>query len=266
MQDHLLNLPGIRWWRKRRFDAAFAEGWAGSHRGIFETFDQARQSAPPTKPVGFDNAGPAAMYQEWHSRTRPSDYPVLFWLAEWLRAGARRVFDLGGHVGISYYAFGPYLRFDPGLRWTVLEVEATRRAGAALALERGVDAQLSFVSELSAASGADILLAAGSLQFIDGPGLGTSLRSLKERPRWVLINKTPLTPGKTFVTLQNASTAFVPCRITNADEFIADLTGAGYRLVDRWENADMGCLLPMEPERSVRCHSGLAFERTDPGP
>jgi hypothetical protein len=69
--------------------------------GSFESFAAAEAGAPPSKTVGYDNAPADAFYSR---QVASYDYPGLFWLGRSLDAGMRRIFDLGGHVGIKDYA------------------------------------------------------------------------------------------------------------------------------------------------------------------
>jgi len=51
--------------------------------------------------------------------------------------------------------------------------------------------------------------------------------------------------------------------VFNRQDFIAEVEGQGYRLLDNWFNADCACELPLNPERNVKWYSGLLFERQD---
>lgn len=259
--ERILRLPVVRQWYAHRFEKAFAKDWVGSFRGVYGTFAEARAAAPTTKPIGFDSVDGAAMYPDRFDRIVPADYPSMFWLERAFREGARSVFDLGGHVGISYYGFSRYVNYPEGLRWTVFDVPAVVEAGARIAREKGVAETLHFTHQVSDASGCDVLLAAGSLQYVETPTFAQVLASLPEKPRAVLLNKTPLTAQPGFVTLQNIGTAYCPYIIFNAQELIGSIEAQGYRLKDRWENADIYCNLPLNPERSVKWYSGILFER-----
>ncbi|HWA70720.1 MAG TPA: TIGR04325 family methyltransferase [Polyangiaceae bacterium] len=261
MMERLFQLPLVKNLYAARFERAFARNWVGAFRGIYRDFAEARASAPDTKPLGYDHDGPAAMYTERFDRIVPADYPVVFWLDYALRNGAREVFDLGGHVGLLFYGFRKYLSYPASFRWNVLDVATVVRAGTELAQLKGVAETLTFTEQFQDAANADLLLASGSLQYIESPSFAESVGSLAKKPQYILINKTPLTEKEPFVTLQNIGTAFCPYLIFNARSFIESIEALGYRLRDRWENADVSCRLPLNPERNIDRYTGLFFER-----
>jgi putative methyltransferase (TIGR04325 family) len=108
-------------------------------------------------------------------RIYPYDYPVLFWLLPILPA-AKRVFDIGGHIGVHYYGYQRYLPFPAELKWEVCEVPSIAKTGAELARQKGMH-NLVFTSDFAGAEGADILLAAGSLQYIESPRIEVLCRN-----------------------------------------------------------------------------------------
>ena len=82
--------------------------------GVFDTFEEAAASAPPTRPLGYDNPESAALYLK-RLRIDDYDYPALFWLSQSLSEGMRGVADIGGSVGIKYFAFGRFLKLPPDM-------------------------------------------------------------------------------------------------------------------------------------------------------
>jgi putative methyltransferase (TIGR04325 family) len=224
---------------------------------MFASFAEAAQSAP-TASLGYDSPEAASMYRDRLERPFAADYPVLYWLHRWLPA-VRHVLDLGGHVGVSYYAFRPYLAEAAAMRWTVSDVPAVMAAGRALAEERGAS-ELQFADELSATDPAELFLAAGSLQYLETP-LSTILRSLRALPRYVLVNKLPTHATRGFVTLQHIGVSYCPYRITAAGAVAADLGALGYREVDNWTNPELTCIVPFEPTAAPITYRGCAFER-----
>jgi putative methyltransferase (TIGR04325 family) len=235
----------------RRFSA-----WPGAYRGVFSSFEAARASAPLDRPVGFDHEALTHLYDSRADKVFPSDYPVLFWL-ERLLPEVSSVFDWGGHIGVSYYAYARYLRFPAGFSWRVGEVPAVVEEGRRVAAQRGA-AALRFTADLADGDGADVFLANGSLQFIETP-LAESLARYVRLPPHLLVNKLPAYDGETFVTLENTVHAFNPKRVVNRTDFVSSITGAGYELVDSWENPDMSMRLPLHRDRSVPAYSGFYF-------
>lgn len=250
-------------WRRRRYDRLFESATdMALWRGAYASFAEAAAAAPRTRPLGYDNPAPAQMYRgAYLERVFPRDYPVLFWLRRLMAAGASDVFDFGGHVGTKFYAYRRYLEHPLGLRWTVYDVPAVRQAGAALAAQRGDAQALRFADSPAAASGCDVLLAIGSLQYVETT-LGSLLRDLPQRPAHVLVNEFTAYPGRSVVTLQSVGTAFCPYKFVNRDEFVQDVLAAGYALVDSWSNPEKSCRVPFEPGLVIEAQQGFYFRRT----
>ncbi|MCC6245611.1 MAG: methyltransferase, TIGR04325 family [Gemmatimonadaceae bacterium] len=253
----IFNLPPLRAMRKARFQRRFATpAGGGACRGVFNTFADAARSAPPTAAVGYDSPDAGAMYRDRLDRLFPSDYPAVYWLRRW-GTSLQHVVDLGGHVGVSYYAFRVYLEPSTLPAWTVCDVPAVVTAGRALAVQRDA-ADLSFVERLDECAAASVLFAAGSLQYLEQP-LPELLHQLPALPPFVLVNKLPTHATRTFVTLQHIGVGYCPYRITAADALIEQLAPLGYRLLDRWSNPDLTCVVPFEDDTAPISYSGFAF-------
>ena len=233
----------------------FARGWQGSCFGVFADFAAANGAAPGNKPLGFDCPEYAAEFQDRLARVFSYDYPILFWLAPLLRENIQ-IFDLGGHVGMHFYVYSKYLSFPRRLGWTVCDLPEITRRGEDLARQRGASG-LSFTNRLEAAESCDILIAAGSLQYIESPSLSVLLSGLTSKPRHLILNKVPLYDGKQFVTLQNGGAAFHPQYIFNRREFVDSLAAIGYQVKDTWNVEARPGRIPLHPERSFPYHSGL---------
>ena len=82
MIDGALELPGLAGWRRRRFDAIFANGgYGGEFRGVHRTPAECEAAMPKTSmPAGYDNEAMAAAYRDRLDRVYPADYPMLLWL------------------------------------------------------------------------------------------------------------------------------------------------------------------------------------------
>jgi putative methyltransferase (TIGR04325 family) len=258
----------VRAYRVARFERAFARSTVTAlHRGVYRSFAEAIADAPRTMPSSYDNEASAAMYRERLSRVYPSDYPVLFWMTS-IWTDVRRVFDFGGHVGIAFYAYAKYLRYPIDLRWTVLDVPSVIEQGQRLAAQRR-EHRLSFTRDLESAEGADVFLSAGSLQYIEEP-LHSIISRIRRRPRHVIVNRTPIYDGESFVTLQNNGTAICPYNVFNYQAFVGSMDRLGYELVDRWENCDPGvsCWVAFRPEKSVSQYTGmyLRLRSVEPSP
>lgn len=254
------DAPPLVMLRRWRYDSYFATATGVNlFRGVFADFAEAARSAPATKPIGYDNPDAAAMYRDRVARVYPGDYPVLFWLSRCLpEIGS--IFDFGGHVGLSYYAYQRLLPLRRDLRWTVCDLPHVARAGEALARERGASG-LAFTTEVADGSGCDLFLANGSLQYLEPP-LAALLATMAVPPRRLIVNLLPLCEGDGFVTLQNIGSAFCPYRIQNRQAFVAGVRSAGYELVDEWQNAEKSCRIPFDERRSLGFYTGMLFSRT----
>jgi putative methyltransferase (TIGR04325 family) len=255
------HLPVVRQLLEADYDRRFEGDMLGAFRGVYDSFEAALASAPATKPTGFDLPEIAEfdLLRTRSERVFSYDYPVLFWLRPLLAPG-RVVFDFGGHIGVHFYGYQRYLDFPADLRWLVCELPSLLKPGEKLAREKGATG-LGFTADRRDADGADVLLAAGVLQYVDRPGLADSLARLARPPRHLLLNKLPLTEGAGFVTLQNGGPHFVALHVFNRTDFIASITGLGYELVDSWEDRVHRCDIPFHPDRSVPWYSGLYFHR-----
>lgn len=226
-------------------------------RGVYASFAEAVAAAPRTKPTGYDSAGAGNWYQDKLTGVQLEDYPVLFWL-ERAFADSRTVFEIGGHVGVAYYGFSKLVRYPDGHQWTILDVPSVADAGRKLAASRGVT-NLHFASDASGGDGAEIVLAAGALQYLER-GLADILSGWKQKPKHILINVTPVYDGPAFVTVQNVSSAYCAYRIFNRQELIDGLDAIGYSLVDSWSKP-RPLRVPGRPDRSFDRYSGFYFRR-----
>ena len=257
--DGIANLPGLRQMRRRRFDEAFAAGQrVGCCRGLYETAAEAAKHAPPTRPLGYDNDAAAEMYRDRLSRVYPSDYPMMVWLENAFAAGARTVYDLGGHIGIAYYAYQRVITFPDDLSWTVHDVPAVLESGRREALQRDPTGRLKFSERVDAASGMDVLFTAGCLQYLEET-LAQRLAPLHDKPSWLFVNLLPLHERHAYWTVQSIGTAFCPYRIQHTKTFFAELEALGYEVLDTWENVDKSCWIAFEPEHSLDRYQGAAL-------
>lgn len=259
--EPLKRLPLIRTWRDRRRAAWFLsdEGFTSSY-GVFSSFAEARAWLPPS--CEFDQEALADEYlQVRMHRVYAYDYPVIHWLDRAFAGGARRVLDLGGSIGVHYYAYRPRMAYPASLRWTVFEVPAIVRVGRALAGQCDSAGSLRFIDTLGvAALEADAWLSSGALQYMESAQPGVLLAACPRRPLHLLFNKLPLYPREDFVTVQNiGEDAYAPYYVYNRERFIAAVERHGYRLVDAWDVPERRMELPGHPERSFRCYSGLYF-------
>ena len=252
-----------RHYQELEYERQFAgDNGYGCFRGVYETFEEAILSAPKTKTIGYDNSELAQEYQhcaELKTVVYSYDYPVLFWLNSIFNINQNNLnlFDFGGNVGTHFYAYKKYLKYPSSLKWLVCELPAIVKAGKELAEKRGY-LDLAFTNKFEEASGKDVFLASGSIQYVED--LGQSLSSLAEKPKHLLINVLPLYDGHQFVTLQNGGQVFYPSYIFNKTDFINSIKNIGYEMVDIWKDRFFQCIIPFHPEKSGSLYHGLYFK------
>ncbi|SCK17107.1 putative methyltransferase, LIC12133 family [Variovorax sp. HW608] len=257
-----LEGPLTRWllmrWRRKQF---LSSAGFGCYFGAYSSFEEARQYLPPSP--GFDEE---ALTEE-HVTIRTNrifayDYPMLWWLSSAFGSGAKSILDIGGSVGVHFYAYRPWLRYPPELRWTIVEVPAVERVGRRLAAEREATS-LDFCTDLLEAvsrTGASIWISAGALQYLAPPSLSVLLHTCSRHPGHILLNKLPLFDGDDFVSAQNlGESCFSPVHIFNRVRFVESILAEGYVLKDQWAVYERSFYLPGYPERSFPCFTGLYF-------
>ena len=263
LQKHLLafkNAPGIYAMRRRRWDRFFESRTVGNYfKGVYPNYAAAHAAIPTSKPVGYDHPEPAAMYRDRAQQVYSTDYPVLFWLRPLLRPGLR-VFDLGGHIGVSFYSYSAFLGFPKDIDWLVCDVPAVTRAGVALAREKNRP-QISFTNARADASGRDLLLASGSLQYID-EHLASILARIPDKPAHIMVNLLPVHAEHEFVTLNSIGVAICPYTIHQHRRFIESVCAQGYTLIDAWENPGKQCHIPFFDAYSTDLYIGAYFRKT----
>jgi putative methyltransferase (TIGR04325 family) len=253
---YVADLPPVRILRSLAYDRAFAQERSyGTFRGVFDNFAEALASAPASKPLGFDVPEFGRFFENRRDRVAASDYPVMFWLNQALAAG-QTVFDLGGNVGVHFYAYQRYMKFPDQVIWVVCDVPAVVEAGKSMTV-KGDEERLAYTSDFAGADGTDILLSAGTVQYIEKPILWDLLGGLAKRPRHVILSKLPLYAGPRYVTLQNGRVHYTAQYVFNRDELIDKLRALGYQLIDSWDDHTLSCHVPFHPERAVPKYSGL---------
>lgn len=250
--DLLRRVPGLPAAYARKAFRRSDHG--GLQIGIYPSHAAAAAAIPPAKRKGWDSAEASAIWADRIDPVHPSGYPVFFWLQRLLTPETCLI-DIGGSIGLTYYGYRRLAGLPAGIRWQVVEVPAIAAAGRVIAAREGA-AGLDFPDGLNTAVPADILLAAGALQYMPDavPGL---LERLPSRPSHLLINKVALTEGEGFWTLQNFGPAAVPYRVWNRAAFLGYFTDAGYRLRDEWEVAELALDIPFHPRRSVPALTGF---------
>lgn len=252
-----MNWARVRWQRHQFVNARAAHLF----QGVFGSFAEAVASAPKTAPVSYDNPVSARMYLE-RLFIDDYDYPALFWLGTSFQEGMRTVVDVGGAVGIKYFAFQDGLNYPDNLHWTVVDVPAVVQEGRRFAEERGVSQQLHFSDQLAVAEGGDVFYASGALQYLE-QSLPEILANYQHRPRRLLINTMPIHDKHAFFTLNSIGSAYCGYRVEAREAFIQGVLAQGYRLRGQWLNIGKKMHIIGQPEYSLDNYSGFVFDRID---
>lgn len=259
-RQFIKRLPLVEnWRRKRQLEYFLSDKGYASHFGVFTNFEEARLWLP--KSQEFDQEKLATEYVAVRMRRVFSyDYPVMFWLNQALNQGAVSVLDIGGSVGVHFYAYQKMMTYPPSLTWLVYEVPAIAEFGKEIA-ERKAIPNLFFTESLEPQGiEADIWMAAGAIHYINNARPGALLAKSKSRPRHVILNKLPLYDGEDFVSTQNIGEhSFAPHYVYNRQRFIDEIVATGYNLVDSWQTPEREFHLFGYPDKSFGVYSGLYF-------
>lgn len=255
----LEGVPPVHGLLRARYARAFRtplglNAWLGT----FGSFADAIAAAPPVLPVGYDNPGGATIYDDVVTQVGAKDYPVLYWLSRVLETGFT-LMDFGGHTGMLYYAYHRYFPDGFVVHWMVYDVPAVVELGASRAHSLG-NTRLSFTSDFDRAKEADVLLASGSLQYVETP-FSEMLRGLDRMPRHLIVNKLPTQERREIITLQNIGVAYCAYRLVAHHQFTASLEAIGYTLVDEWINPEGRNRLPYNDNASPVTWRGYYFRR-----
>jgi putative methyltransferase (TIGR04325 family) len=259
-QDRQMSfIPMLQTLRRRRYERYFANAHdVHIFRGVYDSFEGAAASAPSTKPLTYDNAEAASMYDS-RLRADAYDYPVMLWLQRSFNEGMRRVFDIGGNVGIKFYAFRRLVDFPDDVSWLIEDMPAVIEHGRSLAATRNDSGPLRFTGRHTDGDGAELLLALGSLQYLPLT-LAELLADMQHPPLRIIINTTPIHIDRSFFTLNNIGTAFCPYRVQSRGDFLGSISRAGYRLRDHWDNPGKAMHIPFASGYDVDAYSGFCFD------
>lgn len=252
-----LKLPLLMPLARHLYHGYFERQRKGNHYlGVHASYAEALAAVPAGLRKGFDHADAAGQYRNRARNLWIGDYPVLYWLQRLLDGGCRRVFDLGGHIGVAYYAFQPYGRYPTDLHWLVSDLPTTMAAGREWAREHDPAGLLGFADDKQQADGQDLLLVLGAMQYFDYD-FAAWLGTLAAPPPHLIINTTPLHDSRGFYTLQNMGFACVPYHVQARPAFLEAMAALGYRVVDAWRNDERQCHVPFNDDCDVDGYSGF---------
>lgn len=254
--------PLARSLHRRQFQRPFGDH--NLYYGVYESYAAARSAAQAlstsTLPASYDIEAAGRIYRSHLDGIRVSDYPLVHWLSRLFAKGQARVFDLGGNIGVTYYAFQRYLEYPAELAWCVHDLPTVVAAGRKWAQGHDERHSLGFDESPRGASGHDVLVCTGALQYLEYT-LPELLQSLPQPPPHVLINLTPVHEERGFFTLQNLSIAICPYRVMARRELIAGMNALGYEAIDQWRSFERRLDVPFEPECAIDHYSGGYFRR-----
>ncbi|MEM6639211.1 MAG: methyltransferase, TIGR04325 family [Pseudomonadota bacterium] len=243
-----------------------AEGIA--YRGVFTSFDDALSQVRADRSSDYDasyNANVATRVRSGQvditAWLHDHDYPMLFWLARAIE-GDSRVVDFGGSLGHLFYSVRTLFPLDPGVRWTVVELETAVAQGRAFA-EDMAETRLEFmVSEASSAwPDCDVFVSAGTIQYVR-QSAESVIAPLPSRPAHVILHTLPVHEDRTFWTLQRIGATELPYRIQSAASLIEAFSAQGYELVSRWMQA-REVRIPFRSSWRAQGYGGFYFRRTE---
>lgn len=246
---------------RRRFRQPFGEGhlYYGVYTSHAQAQAEAERLASRSLPASYDLEAAGRIYRSHLDKIRVSDYPLVYWLGRIFTAGARSVFDLGGNIGVTYYAFERYLDYPPDLRWTVHDLPHAMAAGEKWARTHDAPRRLRFSDTVETAAEHDVLVSTGALQYLPY-SLPELIDRLQPKPPHLLINLTPMHEEREFFTLQNLGIAICPYRVGSIPRLLEAMQTRGYTLVDRWISHERRLEVPFHPQARVDGYSGFHFK------
>ncbi len=186
-----------------------------SFRGVFPSYSAALAAAPDTCDLTPIARGPVATLPDRTAAPGAGDHAPLFWLAR-LLPELTALFEFRACIGAKHPS---YVRYLPALAKPSWRLS---RPGSL---------------DLSEASGCDLLLCSSSLAFVE-PSLAELLAAVeqKQKPRYLIVNSTPLWRAETRYTLHCSAGAYRPYKVESEQRFLSGLARLGYEVVDRWQN------------------------------
>jgi putative methyltransferase (TIGR04325 family) len=222
----------------------------------FPSLPEAKAAVAPYESKGHENPYNALLHLELGRTARPSDYAAMFHISR-MTPRPQTVFDLGGNVGNLFYCYSTHLTWLSGVSWKVFDMPANTTMGAEWAKQRGAS-QLSFTNNWQDANGVDLLIVSGSLHYFEQP-VPQMVGELSKKPRYILVNRTPLIDADPVATIQDAGQFRVACMLHNRKQLTEEFVALGYKLVDQWSAPELSMDVPGYPEYKVASYSGLLF-------
>lgn len=228
------------------------------HRRGFPTREAAEACVRRNGSAGHADPRAIALHRSFEEELRPSDHDALAQLAP-LLPEVRRIVDVGGSVGNLYFLYRRHLALPEGLEWVVCELSESVREGRALAAERDAS-QLRFEEDLARCGCADLVVFCGSLHYFEEP-VGTLLARLACPPKYVLVNRSPVSAETPLYAVQDAGEWFTSAKVLQRSQVVEDFEQAGYRLQAEWPCYELNVRFPLHLRHSAEHYSGFLFVR-----
>jgi len=219
--------------------------WLVGFRGTFGSLAEAEKHVSCYVPTGHLHPREHALQVAKAESTRESDYAMLFFLSA-IKRELKSVFDFGGGIGNLFYVLDRHLHFSDELVWTIFDLPTKAQSALAFAKLKNEN-RVTFATELSSASGADLFVAVGALHFFE-PTLAELLRPLSSLPRHVILNRTPFSDAEDIITVQDYGDWAFPCKLHSVTKLVSGMKGLGYDLVASWPVHERWLNVPLHPE------------------
>ncbi len=225
------------------------------YRKPFATLSAATAAIDGLDQNGHSNHVNIALHSSFSNVIRVSDYAAFHHLGPLARQ-IRSVFDMGGNVGNLFYLYTRNLTFPVDLQWTVQDLPVAIEEGRKIANDRA-ERRLEFTAELPDKS-FDLMIVSGAMHYCETP-LPQLIAKLPSKPRWVLVNRSPMIDGVAFAAIQDTGTYLVAAMLYDRATLIARFEAIGFRLVDRWDAPELSLKIPFYYDRSAVAYTGMFF-------
>lgn len=201
-------------------------------RRVFSSFEEAWDFSKSIRGKAHDDSAAIAYNFAVSSKTRISDYPVLFWLSE-IAEEPLSIFDFGGGIGQLYYHYMTKMNSRKVKEWLVNDLPYVVDEGEKLAAEKKAP-KLKFTKLLSDCKSCNVLLASGALHFYQG-SIHDLDRETGGLPEHVIINRSPFRlNAPPFVTVTPRAASCIPFISRNPKDMEQEFSKLGFALVDQW--------------------------------
>jgi putative methyltransferase (TIGR04325 family) len=233
-----------------------------SVKGVFGSYREARDHLPSA--MGYDQSlildvddVPALTASRQDNTLRNYDEPIVNFISDKISRNTA-VFNVGGNVGIEYYAYKARIPAIANTDWTICEIESVVERGTALARTRQ-EHNLQFTTDVSRGDGANIFLCVGTAQYLTEP-VWVTLQRYKSLPKYVVLGYFPAGIMPRFYTVQNIGYSYAPYCIFSLSEVRESFEMLGYSLAVEWSTA-RPVRVPFHASRSISHFYTLIFSR-----